>query len=87
MRLACHIQAVVQVLLIGAGWEYMSDKPGEALKQLKKQLPVQKVVPHGFIVVWASKWNLHELWRWLLSLNFRLVENMGWVRPLATIAS
>ena len=77
-RIVMADAAAAQVLLIGAGWEQLADGPGEALKLLKK-LPLLRLMPSGYVVVWASKWNLHPLWRWLTGFNFRLVENMAWV--------
>ena len=68
------------MVLIGAGWEHAAEGPEAALKLLRR-MPLLKLMPCGYLVIWGSKWTLQALMRWLAPLNFRLVENMGWVRP------
>ena len=74
----------MQVLLLGPGWEDLDDNPDEALRLLRT-MPLLKLMPCGFVVVWCSKWALHALQRWLVALDFRLVENMTWVRSCAEV--
>ena len=83
MPLGCtcssQVSQVLQVLLVGAGWEHAAEEPEAALKLLRR-MPLLKLMPCGYLVVWGNKWTLQPLMRWLAPLNFRLVENMGWVR-------
>lgn len=69
----------MQGLLISPGWEYVHEDPAEQLRQLRA-IPVRKLVPHGFVFCWAQKWNAQALVKWLTGQDYRLVENLTWVR-------
>ena len=57
----------------------MHEDPEEQLRQLRA-IPVRRLVPHGFVFVWAQKWNAQAVVKWLTQQDYRLVENLTWVR-------
>ena len=57
----------------------MHQDPEEQLRQLRA-IPVRKLVPHGFVFCWAQKWNAQAVVKWLTQHDYRLVENLTWVR-------
>ena len=69
----------MQGLLISPGWEHVHQDPEEQLRQLRA-IPVRKLVPHGFVFCWAQKWNAQAVVKWLTQHDYRLVENLTWVR-------
>ena len=68
-----------QAVLVNAGWEA---EGADAAARLAK-VPLPRLVPVGFVFVWAQKQHVAALVRQLYRWGFCYIENLTWVQMAA----
>lgn len=79
VRPAVTPMLAVQAVLVNAGWEA---EGADAAARLAK-VPLPRLVPVGFVFVWAQKQHVAALVRQLYRWGFCYIENLTWVQMAA----
>ncbi|GAB4814852.1 hypothetical protein N2152v2_001898 [Parachlorella kessleri] len=65
--------------LISHGWWEQGEGVSVEPLQRLSQLPLPKLVPTGFVFIWAQKQHIHQVCRLVNRWGFVYVENLTWV--------